>query len=240
MHGTVNLKFIEAKQAKEVYQYKNIKHKLHKTTAAIWYNKLCRQKHLTPTYTNLQINGNNRQCQRTLKMATQYRINQEIKFLYIKKTKLNEQLYKLHLECANKWHNTWQIIQDNMDQYLTNEMEKHYDNLNKKLDKLINQQHHKNRMNTNAQGHHFYPRTVNHTNIIFTQEETALLNKGLQHSIQKPIDRYWTDLIIETERAIRTLDTNIQNTMRILATTKLKENGHQVVIKISWQDDKHT
>jgi hypothetical protein len=160
---------------------------------------------------------------KTLEVATQYRINQEIKFLYIKKTKLNEQLYKLHLECSNKWHNTWQIIQENMDQYLTIKMEKHYNNLNKKLDKLVSYQHHNNRMNTNAQGHCFYARTVNLTNITFTQEETTLLNKGLQHSIEKPIDRYWTDLIIETEQAIRTLDTNMQNSMRILSTTKLKQ-----------------
>jgi hypothetical protein len=42
--------------------------------------------------------------------ATQYRINQEIKYLYNKKLKLNEQLYKLHLECADNWPNTWPII----------------------------------------------------------------------------------------------------------------------------------
>jgi len=39
MHGTMNVKFINAKQAKEVYQYRNIKRKLYKTNAAIWYNK---------------------------------------------------------------------------------------------------------------------------------------------------------------------------------------------------------
>jgi hypothetical protein len=32
MHGPMNLKSIEAKQAKEVYQYKNIKH----TVASRW------------------------------------------------------------------------------------------------------------------------------------------------------------------------------------------------------------
>jgi hypothetical protein len=35
-------------------------------------------------------------CEGGLKMATLYRINQEIKFLYIKKAKLNEQLHKAH------------------------------------------------------------------------------------------------------------------------------------------------
>ena len=44
MHGTMNLKFSEAKQTKEIYQYKNIKGKLYKTNAAIWYNKITRAR----------------------------------------------------------------------------------------------------------------------------------------------------------------------------------------------------
>ena len=38
MHGTMNLKFIDAKQTKDLYNYKNIKRKLYRTNAAIWYN----------------------------------------------------------------------------------------------------------------------------------------------------------------------------------------------------------
>jgi hypothetical protein len=38
MHGAMNVKFINAKQAKETHQYTNIKRKLYKTKAAIWYN----------------------------------------------------------------------------------------------------------------------------------------------------------------------------------------------------------
>ena len=38
MHGTTNIKFIDAQQAKLAYQYKNTKRKLYKTNAAIWYN----------------------------------------------------------------------------------------------------------------------------------------------------------------------------------------------------------
>jgi hypothetical protein len=32
--------------------------------------------------------------------------------------------------------------------------------------------------------HNFYPRVVNKTNITFTNDETALLNKGLQYNMQ--------------------------------------------------------
>ena len=44
MHGSTKLKFSDAKQVREIYNYKNIKRKLYGTNAAIWYNKICRQK----------------------------------------------------------------------------------------------------------------------------------------------------------------------------------------------------
>ena len=59
MLGTTNIKFIDAQQAKLAYQYKNTKRELYKTNAAIWYNKICRQRRLTPKYVNIRINGNN-------------------------------------------------------------------------------------------------------------------------------------------------------------------------------------
>jgi hypothetical protein len=79
MHGTTNIKLIEVKDAKEMYQYKNVKSKLYRINAAIWYNKTCWQKQLTPTYIDVRINGRNQQSQRNLRTATQYHINQETK-----------------------------------------------------------------------------------------------------------------------------------------------------------------
>jgi hypothetical protein len=39
-----NVKICNAKQAKQKYQYKNIKTKLYTNNVAIWYNKTCRIK----------------------------------------------------------------------------------------------------------------------------------------------------------------------------------------------------
>jgi len=44
----------DAKQTKQVHQYKNKKIKLYKCNAAIWYNKTCRIKQLIPTYVNIR------------------------------------------------------------------------------------------------------------------------------------------------------------------------------------------
>jgi hypothetical protein len=46
----MNVKFIDARQAKEIYQYQNIKIKLYRTDTAVWYNKTCRDKTQGCTY----------------------------------------------------------------------------------------------------------------------------------------------------------------------------------------------
>jgi hypothetical protein len=57
MHGHMNVKFVNAKHAKEIYRYRNTREKLYKTIAAIWYNKIWRQKQLTTNYISIKING---------------------------------------------------------------------------------------------------------------------------------------------------------------------------------------
>ena len=39
MHGNSNIKFIVAKQAKEIYKYKTTKRKVYRKNAAVWFNK---------------------------------------------------------------------------------------------------------------------------------------------------------------------------------------------------------
>jgi hypothetical protein len=62
-----------------------------------------------------------------------------------------------------------------------------------------------------------YPRTINLTNIHFTPEEQKLLHLGLQYSLQKPTAASWTNLVIETESAIRPLGDKLQGSFRIIA-----------------------
>ena len=88
------------------------------------------------------------------------------------------------------WQNYWYIIQS-IDRKVQQEMETHYNNLNHKLDKLQNMQHGKNKAQHNPEGQQFYPRTVNLTKIKFTKAEMAVLNHGLQHSVEKPLKTYW-------------------------------------------------
>jgi len=49
MHG-VTMKFIEARQTKLCNTYKNTRLKLLRANAALWFNKVCRLKHLKPNY----------------------------------------------------------------------------------------------------------------------------------------------------------------------------------------------
>jgi hypothetical protein len=87
IHGQQNVKLINAQQAQSIYKYRNIKEKLHKTNAAISFNKTYKYKQLTPNYIVIKIKENNPRNHKTRKVATQYRLKQELKFLYVKKKK---------------------------------------------------------------------------------------------------------------------------------------------------------
>ena len=127
----MKLKFTDAKQARDYYKYKNTKTKLYKVNSAIWFNKTCRLRRLTPNFINIKVNGHNKQCQRTKKTAIAFRLNQEIKYLHHKKLQINRQLYLLHLNCANSWNNLWSIMNHIIEDSLQHEMEAHYKNLKK-------------------------------------------------------------------------------------------------------------
>jgi hypothetical protein len=83
MHGAT-IKIINAQQANLCTTYKNTKLKLLKTNVAIWFNKMCRIKHLIPNCINIKISGKKPQDKKTTTNGIKYRINQEIKFLYWK------------------------------------------------------------------------------------------------------------------------------------------------------------
>ena len=85
------IKMTETQQAKIYNSYKTTKLKLLKRNAAIWFNKICKSKHLTPKYFFIKFNGNNKKTKNIRKAATRCRIKKGIKF-YIVKNK-NQMVY---------------------------------------------------------------------------------------------------------------------------------------------------
>ena len=123
---------LHTQQAKH-NNYKNTKLKVLKTNAAIWFNKLCKLKHLKQNYINVKINGRKPQDKKTTINAIRYRINQEIKFLYRKKQHLNQRLYylRVQLEGAHQYKCMWQHLQEYIDEQISRLMDNLYQKLNK-------------------------------------------------------------------------------------------------------------
>ena len=58
-HGVGFIKIITAKQAKITHTYNNIKLKLLKCNASIWFNRKCNTNNLTPKYTHFNTKTQN-------------------------------------------------------------------------------------------------------------------------------------------------------------------------------------
>jgi len=101
-------------------------------------------------------------------------------------------------------------------------MDNHYRKLNEKLERL-QAQHNASTPKPKEQQATSFPRTINLTDIHFTDEERKLLDLGLQYSMEKPTKVTWENLVIEMERAIRLLDDKLLKPFRIMATKQLKQ-----------------
>jgi hypothetical protein len=129
--------------------------------------------------------------------------------LYNKKDKFNGNLYRVHLQAAKDWGKMCYPIQNSTQDSLNVEMEKKYKNIDDKIKKLVLTQ--AEFLDTEIQ---FYPRVINMTDIVFTDEEMTLLNKGLKYD-QSYKRRHWISyLTLEAENAITLLPVQEQDRIR--------------------------
>jgi hypothetical protein len=83
MHG-MNVKIVEAQQASLCNNYTNTKLKLLKTNAAIWFNKICKIKHLKPNYIYIKVNCKKSQDTKTTRGC--FNVNCNVNFNIVFKT----------------------------------------------------------------------------------------------------------------------------------------------------------
>jgi hypothetical protein len=115
---------------------RNSKDKLLRTNTTIWFNKVCKTKHLAPKYAYIRIKGNNPWNMATKKAAICYRNDKGLKFLYKKKQELNDFPHETHFKNASHWQHAWHFIQITTHRKLNNKMNSMYENLSKKLNRL--------------------------------------------------------------------------------------------------------
>ena len=112
-----------ASQAHSINLYKNIRTKVMNCCANTYFNRQRLIKKVFPKYANLKITYTFPATHITQKKIHTIRLKDEIKFLYKKKEKLNNDLYNTHLKAAQEWGNTWYIILDSIHDSTNQELE---------------------------------------------------------------------------------------------------------------------
>jgi hypothetical protein len=109
------IKFI-AGQAYSIFQYKNVRTKILKCCADISFNRKCLTNKVVPNYAKIKVPATSPASLVTQNKIHITRIKDEIKFLHMKKAKLNQQLYNIHLKAAQEWGNSCYIILDHINE----------------------------------------------------------------------------------------------------------------------------
>ena len=215
-----SMKVVVASQAKCINQYKNLKRKVLNCDANIYFNKQCLSYGLTPKYADIRVPNTSRAAQYTQQKLIRIRLRDEIKFLYIRKSEYNKQLYQTHLKVANEWGMVGQnIIFNDIKNALHKELQQKYNNIHKKLSSLKATQ-----LKSTYTGSpiSFYPRVINHTAINLSTEELALLNKGLKYNLHHKPRQWITTLTLEAETAISALPPSDQDPIRYLVNKQIQ------------------
>lgn len=230
-----------------IYSYKNTKMKLLKTVANLQFNKECKHLGITPKCIKINIcNSNSTSGQKTKQKAVKYWLESEIKLLHKKKDLLNRKLMNIHLELANYFNNYILLtILDEITTPVVNEYMKITQNQCHKINKLKSEQlHSQNKSNKNIGTHKFYDRVVNQTDIIFTEREHNLLNKGLKYNVQPDLNpKIIKDFIVATKYAVDIAKLS-HNEKTVIAQKAMKainnELNNQEANYKAHQDDRKT
>jgi len=194
--GMADLKIVNASQSL-IRRFTSLKKRLYNCNANIYFNRQCLKRKLTPSYARIKIPNTSPAHKHTLHKVTTVRKKDEIKYPYSKKQKQNKLIYHLHLTLANTWSNSWQHIYSTIEEGLQREIRAKYQSMDKKLNRLTQQL-----TKTPQLKHEFYPRVINKTDIVFSEQEMSLLHKGPKYSLHtKPKNRTQT-LALEAETAI--------------------------------------
>jgi hypothetical protein len=114
-----------------------------------------------------------------------------------KKDKLNCDFYRVHLQAAQDWGKMWYSIQDSIQNSLNAEIEKKYKTIDDKIKEMVLIQ--TENPDTKVQ---FYRRVINRTDIVFTDEEMTLLNKGLKYNLSYKRKHWISNLALEAENSL--------------------------------------
>ena len=189
-----------ASQAKTIIQFKNLRTKVAKCSANIYFNKRCLQNKVTPKYAQIKIPNTSPASQSTTQKVRTLRIKEELKFLHKKKEVLNRELYRRHLQEAQEWGKWWDPIHESIILKINTDMERKYKVMDDKIGRLTQTQTHNPKTDIK-----FYPRVINKTSIEFSDKEMELLNKGLKYNLGKKQKGWINNLTMEAETAVTML-----------------------------------
>jgi hypothetical protein len=137
------------------------------------------------------------------------------------------------LENAGIWDKLWTILESSINEKLEFEMKNKYIVQERKLKHLKECQKENRSSNIitkqkslDSHAHNFYPRVVNKTNIAFTKDEMALLNKGLQFNINCKSKYWFRNLALEADTAISLANSEDQDFLKQTIANKLKAIAH--------------
>ena len=207
------------------YKYYNLKKKWLINNANIWFNRTCLQQNIIPNYAKSKNKPYNNISKQTNIQYSNIRMKNENQYLFRKKNFQNLQLYNIEMQAYKLYNNFWPTIKLAMLEKLSKFVKQKYQNLNKKLVVLRNQQNNnKYKVKSNQNSFQFQQPVKNLTETKFTKEEIDHIALGYKSNFHKMNKSSISNLVIESENIIQHRDTLNKQEIRVHINQQIKNN----------------
>lgn len=187
--------------------------KLHRVASQnVWFNQQCKRFNVIPNYINIHSNTTSPAAGLAIRKAQKVWLDAESRRWFAIRDNLKLHIKILHTELSHNLHSVEFDLLDQKARDLASQTI-HYKFINQshKLQRLRVTQHGgsnvgRHSRNNNGRigdGHSFYPRVENLTNVQFSQSEVSLLEKGLKYNITPKLTSSLVEgLAVDSEVAI--------------------------------------
>lgn len=198
-------------------KFSRLKKKVQLLVEDIHFLKLCKKNKVTPTFIKVTCSVKNKRTEKTIEFAQKRWLNLELKYLFHKLAENELELYNLHLEITKDLNllnngalNNWYDFENKINEQNQEAVKKKKETLTKKFSKLVKEKED----NSLFKKPMYLPDFVcNKTDLVFTEKELALLNKGLNYT-PKPERAPLVETVTDVETILKYKLPSVQQSVR--------------------------
>ncbi|KAL1447084.1 hypothetical protein WDU94_001925, partial [Cyamophila willieti] len=179
----------------------------------IWFNSRCLHLNITPNYAKIKVKSQSKSSQKAIEVGQRSWVRSENNKFYAMRDTIGTYLYVLHRELSSKLHPVeFDLLYDKIKEESSKIIYEKQTTQEKKIQNLLL---HKNddcvSVEDSVPEIEFFPRVLNLSDCLLTEEECMLLDKGIKYSPQNTSQHLIQTVAVDVETGLDGIEVGLKH-----------------------------